>query len=172
MKNKIVIIALLITIAIFSLLLVIPRFKFNNSNVIKSDTIRIDSCVELIDTIYRPMIVKDTLPVLKYKTHYKTDTIVKNNGDTIQIPIDRYVYVDTLSDSVSYKAILRGYRASLDSIVINYPQRTIERLKTQTITLQKVKTKHWNYGINAGVGYGLINRKPDVFVGFTFGYSF
>ena len=170
MKNKIVIIALFITICIFCLLLVIPRFKFH-SNVNKSDTIRIDSCVEVIDTIYRPMIVKDTLPVLKYKTHYKTDTIVKN-GDTIQIPIDRYVYVDTLSDSVSYKAILRGYRASLDSIVINYPQRTIERLKTQTITLQKVKVKHWNYGINAGVGYGIINRKPDVFVGFTFGYSF
>ena len=171
MKNKIVIIALLITICIFCLLLVIPRVKFNNSNVNKSDTIRIDSCVEVIDTIYRPMIVKDTIPVLKYKTHYKTDTIVKN-GDTIQIPIDRYVYQDTLSDSVSYKAILRGYNARLDSITINYPQRTIERLKTQTITLQKTKVKHWNYGINAGVGYGIINRKPDVFVGFTFGYSF
>ena len=171
MKNKIVIIALFITICIFCLLLVIPRVKFNNSNLNKSDTIRIDSCVEVIDTIYRPMIVKDTIPVLKYKTHYKTDTIVKN-GDTIQIPIDRYVYQDTLSDSVSYKAILRGYRASLDSITINYPQRTIERLKTQTITLQKKKVKHWNYGINAGVGYGLFNRKPDVFVGFTFGYSF
>ena len=170
MKNKIVIIALLITICIFCLLLVIPRFKFH-SNVNKSDTIRIDSCVELIDTIYRPMIVKDTIPVLKFKTHFKTDTIVKN-GDTIQIPIDRYVYQDTLSDSVSYKAILRGYRASLDSIVINYPQMTIERLKTQTITLQKVKVKHWNYGINAGVGYGLFNRKPDAFIGFTFGYSF
>ena len=171
MKNKIVIIALFITICIFCLLLVIPRFKFNNSNENKSDTIRIDSCVELLDTIYRPMIVKDTIPVLKYKTHYKTDTIVKN-GDTIQIPIDRYVYQDTLSDSVSYKAILRGYRASLDSITINYPQRTIEVLKTKTITLQKVKVKHWNYGINAGVGYGLFNRKPDAFVGFTFGYSF
>lgn len=170
MKNKIVIIALLITICIFSLLLVIPRFKFH-SNVSESDTIRIDSCVELLDTIYRPIIVKDTLPVLKYKTHYKTDTIVKN-GDTIQIPIDRYVYQDTLSDSVSYKAILRGYRASLDSITINYPQRAIERLKTQTIILQKVKVKHWNYGINAGVGYGFFNRKPDAFIGFTFGYSF
>ena len=170
MKNKIVIIALLLTIVIFSLLLVIPRFKFH-SNENKSDTIRIDSCIELLDTIYRPMIVKDTLPVLQYKTLYKTDTIVKN-GDTIQIPIDRYVYTDTLSDSVSYKAILRGYRASLDSIVINYPQRTIEVLKTQTITLQRTKVKHWNYGINAGVGYGIFNRKPDAFVGFTFGYSF
>ena len=170
MKNKIVIIALLITIAIFSLLLVIPRFKFH-SNENKSDTIRIDSCIELLDTIYRPMIVKDTLPVLQYKTLYKTDTIVKN-GDTIQIPIDRYVYTDTLSDSVSYKAILRGYRASLDSITINYPQRKIEVLKTKTITLQKTKVKHWNYGINAGIGYGIFNRKPDAFVGFTFGYSF
>lgn len=170
MKNKIVIIAFLLTIVIFSLLLVIPRFKFH-SNENKSDTIRIDSCIELLDTIYRPMIVKDTLPVLKYKTRFKTDTIVKN-GDTIQIPIDRYVYVDTLSDSVSYKAILRGYRASLDSITINYPQRTIEVLKTQTITLQRTKVKHWNYGINAGVGYGIFNRKPDAFVGFTFGYSF
>ena len=170
MKNKIVIIALLITIAIFSLLLVIPRFKFH-SNENKSDTIRIDSCIELLDTIYRPIVVKDTLPVLQYKTLYKTDTIVKN-GDTIQIPIDRYVYTDTLSDSVSYKAILRGYNARLDSIVINYPQRTIEVLKTQTITLQRTKVKHWNYGINAGVGYGIFNRKPDAFVGFTFGYSF
>lgn len=170
MKNKIVIIALLITIVIFCLLLVIPRFKFH-SNENKSDTIRIDSCIELLDTIYRPMIVKDTLPVLKYKTLYKTDTIVKN-GDTIQIPIDRYVYTDTLSDSVSYKAILRGYRASLDSIVINYPQRTIKAVKTKTITLQKTKVKHWNYGINAGVGYGIFNRKPDAFIGFTFGYSF
>ena len=70
MKNKIVIIALLLTICIFCLLLVIPRFKFNNSNENKSDTIRIDSCVELIDTIYRPMIVKDTIPVFKYKTKY------------------------------------------------------------------------------------------------------
>lgn len=170
MKNKIVIIALLITIAIFSLLLVIPRFKFH-SNENKSDTIRIDSCIELLDTIYRPMIVKDTLPVLQYKTRFKTDTIVKN-GDTIQIPIDRYVYTDTLSDSVSYKAILRGYRASLDSITINYPHRTIKAVKTQTITLQKTKVKHWNYGINAGIGYGIFNRKPDAFIGFTFGYSF
>ena len=117
------------------------------------------------------LIPLELTPVLKYKTRFKTDTIVKN-GDTIQIPIDRYVYTDTLSDSVSYKAILRGYRASLDSITINYPQRTIERLKTQTITLQKTKVKHWNYGINAGIGYGIFNRKPDAFVGFTFGYSF
>lgn len=38
------------------------------------------------------MIVKDTLPVLQYKTHYKTDTIVKN-GDTIQIPIGLGMYM-------------------------------------------------------------------------------
>lgn len=172
MKNKVVVISLVYAILTFGILLMIPRFKFNNSER-KTDTIRVDSCIELVDTIYRPIRVTDTLPVLKYQTRFKTDTIVKN-GIPIEIPIDSYVYVDTLKDSVTYEAHISGYKASLDSITINYPQKTIEVLKTKTITLQKtkIKQKHWNYGINAGIGYGIINRKPDAFVGFTFGYSF
>lgn len=31
--------------------------------------------------------------------------------------------------------------------------------------------KHFYYGPNIGIGYGVVNHKPDMFIGFSFGYN-
>ncbi len=59
----------------------------------------------------------------------------------------------------TYTAWVSGYEARLDSI--NVYQRTVFVTKTQTVT----KRNRFGVGLTGGVGYGIINRKPDVFIG-------
>ena len=165
--NTLIIIAAVLTALILGAMLFIKSHPVKPGKVTR-DTVT----VERIDTIYGDILtVHDTVPVAKFREVVRHDT-VENEGEKIEIPIETAVYEDTLTDSVSYKAQISGYRASLDSIWINYPQKTIERTVEKEITITKTKTKHWGWGVHAGAGYGVITRKPDVFVGFTWGYTF
>lgn len=60
----------------------------------------------------------------------------------------------------------------MDSIRVRFKTPIITN--TQTITVEKTvyKKKHWNVSPQVGVGYGFINRKPDVYVGFGISYNF
>lgn len=59
----------------------------------------------------------------------------------------------------TYTAWVSGYEPRLDSIEVY--QKTVVVTKTQTVT----KRNRFNVGLTGGFGYGLINRKPDVWVG-------
>lgn len=143
-----------LAIAVLSLLLALSvTFQYHyhsnrNSveNSLKTDTvtvIKIDSI-----TIEKP--------VLKYKYITKVITDTLYNTDSVlvpvRIPIERTIFQDS-----TYRAVVSGYRASLDTIQV-YPIHTYT-------TITNTKQKRFNIGIQAGVGYGFLLKKPDIYVG-------
>lgn len=56
----------------------------------------------------------------------------------------------------------------LDSITFKLKYKQIN---TNTIIEKPKKDKRWNVGVGVGTGYGLINKKPDVFVGVSISYK-
>lgn len=73
----------------------------------------------------------------------------------VPIPIMQKRYEDSL-----YTAWVSGYEPALDSIDIRLP--TI----TETVTKTVVKPSPLiTFGVQVGGGYGVFNRKPDIYVG-------
>lgn len=121
------------------------------------------------DTIYLTKSIPN--PDLITETILRIDTI----REYTEIPIIRKEYRTIINeDSIKGEiyAEISGYKANLDTLTykLNIPIYSTERTITEQIT--KVKTKHFNFMVGVGGGYGLINRKPDVFIGAMVGYSF
>lgn len=121
--------------------------QIDTITIIKRDTITIIKPQHIIK--YRNKIVRDTL--------YSIDSIPV----LVDIPIETKVYQDSL-----YRAIVSGYKASLDSIFIK------NRNQIQYINKITYKTKKWNISPSVGVGYGAFNKKIDMYVGFSLNYNF
>ena len=187
MKFKGITITIIITMVITALvtgILLYNHYKGQLSELINAPT-QIDTIIihTKKDTVYQAKYIQSeykssntitsTKPYTSDSIHQTTifaDTIIshKNYNDSI-----------TISDTLSYEAYIRNN--NLDSIHIkhNYPIITKNQIIYQdryihsTInTPDKRKTffDNLSYGIGMGVGYGFINRKPDVFVGLTIGY--
>lgn len=114
--------------------------------------------IVISDTVTIERVVRDTLPVVKKEYIYSTDTIKHYINDTtliyVPINIERKEY---LTDD--YKAIVEGYKPRLSYIEV-YPK---DRIINKEVT--KTKVKRFGIGIQAGAGYGIINRKPDIYIG-------
>lgn len=129
--------------------------------VIQTDTIT--NVIERVDTIYKPKPVETTI--------IRTDTI---KADTILTYESKRYNVPVASDSINgeIEAVVSGVDVALDTINwrLSFPVRTV----TNTITTEKVikQKTHLNWGVGVGAGYGLINRQPDIFVGFSVIWSF
>ena len=78
-------------------------------------------------------------------------------GDTItmEVPVEQKRYDDSL-----YTAYVSGYRPQLDSIRLHLPN-TI----TETTITQRIAPPRLSIGIQTGAGYGIINHKPDIYLG-------
>ena len=78
-------------------------------------------------------------------------------GDTItmEVPVEQKRYDDSL-----YTAYVSGYRPQLDSIRLHLPS-TI----TETTITQRIAPPRLSIGIQIGAGYGIINHKPDIYLG-------
>ena len=148
-----------LVIAVLSLLLGLSvtfqyLYHFNQNNTgnrLKTDTVTIIK----IDT------VTVTKPVIQYKyiTQVITDTLY--NTDSIKVPVHIPIERTIFQDS-TYRAVVSGYWASLDTIQV-FP------LHTYT-TITNTKQKRFNIGIQAGFGYGICTKKPDVYVGLGVSY--
>lgn len=123
---------------------------------------------------------------VKYETMTKNDTIVIHSFDTITIENTEISYRDIIvldtvyikdttllveqkvfEDSIS-TIYISGIEANLDSIYYRIPRDTVQIFTETTNTIsQKESFWHNRFTISAGVfcGYGLINRKADVFLG-------
>lgn len=125
----------------------------STENSLKTDTVTITK----IDTV---TVIK---PVIQYRyiTQVITDTLY--NTDSIKVPVRIPIERTTYQDS-TYRAVVSGYRASLDTIQV-YPIHTYT-----TITNIITKQKRFNIGLQAGVGYGCFNKKPDIYVGLGVSY--
>lgn len=132
-----------------------PVVKWQTKTEIKTDTI--------YKTISKPKYLTETV--------IRTDTI---KADTAVNFVQKEYYTTINTDTITgqIKAVVSGVNPTLDTLQYNLhiPIRTV----TNEITVErtKYKQKHWNFTVGVGGGYGLINRKADIFIGGMVGYSF
>ena len=120
--------------------------------VVKSDTIWKDT------TIYKPVATESVQTGRTVLVPYiLTERDTLRERDTLMVPvaIEQKRYDDSL-----YTAWVSGYEPALDSICLH--QREVVTTITKTITKP---TPRISVGIQAGTGYGIFNRKADVYVG-------
>ena len=117
------------------------------------------------DTVYKDTTIYKPVPV----DSHKTGKVVY-----IRVPVPEYLPGDTIHDSIEvpipimqkryedslYTAWVSGYRPNLDSIRLYLPE--VQTTVTKTIATPAPLI---TFGIQAGGGYGIINRKPDIYVG-------
>ena len=117
------------------------------------------------DTVWKDSVIREPLPAetittgrvvyLRIPVPGPRDTITLHDSIDVPVPIYQKRYDDSL-----YTAWVSGYEPNLDSINLRLP--TI----TETVTKTIVKPSPLiTVGIQAGAGYGVINRKPDIYVG-------
>lgn len=136
------------------------------------------------DTVFQERI--DTMHITHTVTRYRpqptrTDTIFVTDAQTQEVAqhIKKTYEVDSLHidttcippASVNYHLLVRTDNNDVDSIAlrfnVDYPKIT----QTQTITKTVTRKKRWNYGIQTGFGYGIYNRKPDLYIGVGVQYN-
>ncbi len=145
---------------IISIIIVVTCIRCCSNNR-KEEVIRITDTITIIrtDTIR----IIEPKPVIQYVDRIVRDTLysIDSIPVLVDIPIETKVYQDSL-----YRAIVSGYKASLDSIFIK------NRNQIQYINKITYKTKKWNISPSVGVGYGAFNKKIDMYVGFSLNYNF
>lgn len=130
------------------------------------------------DTVFQERI--DTMHITHTVTRYRpqptrTDTIFITDTQTQEVAqhIKKTYEVDSLQidttskphGMVSYHLLVRTDNYDVDSIALRFNVDYPKIIQTQTITKTVTRKKRWNYGIQTGFGYGIYNRKPDLYIG-------
>ena len=124
-----------------------------------TDTVR-DTIRDSVPVFVSEQVVRHDTAWLERATEANAKEVVPASSDSTKdsvrviIPITQKVYADS-----TYRAWVSGYNPRLDSIEVY--RRTITITTTQTVN----RNKRFTWGVTGGVGYGVINRKPDVFIG-------
>lgn len=136
------------------------------------------------DTVFQERI--DTIHITHTVTRYRpqptrTDTIFITDAQTQEVAqhIKKTYEVDSLHidttcippASVNYHLLVRTDNYDVDSIALRFNVDYPKIIQTQTITKTVTRKKHWNYGIQTGLGYGVYNRKPDLYIGVGIQYN-
>ena len=115
------------------------------------------------DTIIQWKYDTDTIYMTNTKTKYETKVI----NDTVWIKDEPFTTTDSTSN----------YVIDINAVKLNWYH--LKMMKNDTITVNTTTVRTINspknglyYGIGVGAGYGIVNRKPDIFVGLTIGYRF
>lgn len=108
-------------------------------------------------TMHQPVAAETirTSRVIKVKIPSPAHTDTLHDSILVQLPIEQRRYTDTL-----YTAWVSGYNPALDSITIH--QREITNTVTRTIVNPAPR---FAVGVQAGAGYGITTRRPDIFIG-------
>ena len=136
------------------------------------------------DTVFQERI--DTIHITHTVTRYRpqptrTDTIFITDTQTQEVAqhIKKTYEVDSLHidttcippASVNYHLLVRTDNYDVDSIALRFNVDYPKIIQTQTITKTVTRKKRWNYGIQTGFGYGIYNRKPDLYIGVGIQYN-
>ena len=125
----------------------------------------------------KEVIVEKTDTIVEYK--YRTDTIynTKTNTEYKNIVINDTAYIENKPEI--YKDSTDNYDITIQSVKMDWYKLNIHHRDTITYTKEiiknvytKPKKQHLNHGITLGVGYGVWNQKPDLFIGYSVMYSF
>ena len=127
--------------------------------------------------IEKEVIVEKTDTIIDYI--YKTDTIynTKTNTEYKYITKNDTAYIENKPEI--YKDSTDNYDITIQSVKMDWYKLNIHKRDTITYTKEiiknvytKPKKQHFHHGITLGVGYGVWNQKPDLFIGYSVMYSF
>lgn len=121
------------------------------------------------DTVVVRDTVRETVLVPKVRYLTRVDTVLlKVPGDTVEVPvlvpISREVY-----EGEDYRAVVSGFRASLDTLDIFRKTQTVTNTVVQRVEVPG-KPKRWGIGVSAG--YALTPQGVKPYIGAGISYSF
>ncbi|WP_418979413.1 DUF6808 domain-containing protein [Barnesiella intestinihominis] len=113
--------------------------------------------------------VRETVLVPKIRYLTRVDTVLLLvPGDTVKVPvlvpISRNVY-----EGEDYRAVVSGFRASLDTLDIFRKTQTVTNTVVQRVEVPG-KPKRWGIGVSAG--YALTPQGVKPYIGAGISYSF
>lgn len=185
MKDKALSILLFVETVIVLLLFVQMHFQDKSLQKYKDFVNTIDTTTLTIvekDTVYQTKTYTDSIP--KFITRWKTkvDTLYRQN-DSLQhvVELKGKTYTNTITDNkdtILYQVHISGYDVDstdyprLDSINLNL-RHFFSQVNTSTTQVLKCPQKRskWRLSPSFGIGYGLVNKQSDVFLGVTIGYD-
>ena len=121
------------------------------------------------DTVVVRDTVRETVLVPKVRYLTRVDPVwLKVPGDTVEVPvlvpISRNVY-----EGEDYRAVVSGFRASLDTLDIFRKTQTVTNTVVQRVEVPG-KPKRWGIGVSAG--YALTPQGVKPYIGAGISYSF
>lgn len=121
------------------------------------------------DTVVVRDTVRETVLVPKIRYLTRVDTVLLPvPGDTVEVPvlvpISRKVY-----EGEDYRAVVSGFRASLDTLDIFRKTQTVTNTVVQRVEVPG-KPKRWGIGVSAG--YALTPQGVKPYIGAGISYSF
>lgn len=154
--GKIVIVAL-------SLLLMITTISLILSHSWKTSPEMVVEYVHKTDTVIKWKYDTDTIYMTNTRVEYETKVI----NDTVWINDEPVTTTDSTSN----------YVIDINAVKLNWYRLRMMKNDTITINTTTVKTisspkSGFYYGLGVGAGYGIVNRKPDIFLGGMIGYRF
>ena len=116
------------------------------------------------DTMWMRDTVRETVLVPKIRYLTRVDTVLLLvPGDTVKVlvlvPISRNVY-----EGEDYRAVVSGFRASLDTLDIFRKTQTVTNTVVQRVEVPG-KPKHWGIGVSAGYALTPQGMKPYIGLG-------
>lgn len=137
--------------------------------VIETDTV----FTTKTDTLWKDttITIKELVP--KEIVKKKVDTLYLSNGDTLNLITESKRYDEVLTsgvDTCEVSAFVSGVHPSLDSL--SWKLKTHHEVVTNTVEITKYIEKkrklkdRFHLAPNVSFGYGLFNKKLDLYVGF------
>ena len=125
--------------------------------------------IHTTDTVVVRDTVRETVLVPKVRYLTRVDTVLLLvPGDTVKVPvlvpISRKVY-----EGEDYRAVVSGFRASLDTLDIFRKTQTVTNTDVQRVEVPG-KPKRWGIGVSAG--YALTPQGVKPYIGAGISYSF
>lgn len=125
--------------------------------------------IHTTDTVVVRDTVRETALVPKVRYLTRVDTVLLLvPGDTVKVPvlvpISRKVY-----EGEDYRAVVSGFRASLDTLDIFRKTQTVTNTVVQRVEVPG-KPKRWGIGVSAG--YALTPQGVKPYIGAGISYSF
>ena len=148
----------------------INHFSEKGKEVVTDTIVRVH-----YDTVYNTIFKVVEKPVFKAVETIKYDTVYRDKDTIISLPVERKTYNDTVfftqNDTVCIETTIIGINPSLERIKALLLKRQINQ-NTETIITKYKKKKGLIIAPTIGVGYGVFNKKPDVFAGIGVTYVF
>jgi len=153
MKKVFMVLMLLLTVSVAVNVVILTR-QPETETKIERDTVWRDTTIRepvAVETVRTERVVMVKVAVVQPQT--QRDTV--HDSIEVPLPIMQKRYEDSL-----YTAWVSGFEPTLDSINLRLP--TI----TETVTKTVVKPSPLiTVGIQAGGGYGVFSRQPDIYIG-------